>query len=156
MAKEILGLGIRGIIASSMCDDQGKYEEIPGAFKMLARLQRERFSEGIFLVSYAWGETHPKILHWLFDHIFHKVTGIPAGNVYLFRHKVQEVAICRELEITHFISDSTELLVALNDAGIENLYLFHGPDQEQSCSGSILRHVTQVTSWQEIAKNLLG
>lgn len=152
---EMLGVDIGGVIISRTADN-GRYLPVPDAFTALRRLVRERFGEGICLVSRASAEQEGLLLSWLRQQSFPEITGIPIHRVYFCRKLSDKAVACKVLSITHFIDDRSEVLEHLHRQGVPNLYLFRGSSDEIEPRKHLLAHVTQVPSWREVMRSLVS
>lgn len=98
----------------------------PGMFDALPQLV-QLFSGQAWLVSKCGPSVQAKTLRWLEHHGFHERCGIAADNVRFCLQRPQKADHCRELGITHFIDDRSDVLQHL--AGIvPRRYLF-GPQR---------------------------
>jgi hypothetical protein len=87
-------------------------------------------------------------MQWFERHRFFERTGIDSRNVRFCLKRPDKAVHCRELGLTHFIDDRTDVLDAM--AGVVlNRYLF-GPQPAPAARG--MQHVA---TWDEVARELL-
>ena len=156
MNNEVLGVDIGSVIISKTWNN-GFCPPLKNAFSVLKRLKNERFGDKVFVVSQQQFFMDKIVLLWLWYHNFYKATGIRVKDIYFCRKRIDKAAICKNLGITHFIDDRTEVLTYLHDVQIKNLYLFRpkGKYVETKIDTDILPFVKQVASWKEIEKEFL-
>lgn len=63
-----------------------------------------------------------RIEGWLEEHGFYDATGTKAEDITFCRQRSDKAAICRDLQITHFVDDRLEILSSLES--VEYRYLF--------------------------------
>ena len=113
---------------------EGMFEAVPELVKL--------FGGQVWLVSKARSRVQEKTLAWLLRHRFYERTGIPQGNVRFCIERHQKADHCRELGLTHFIDDRTDVLHHLEGI-VPNLFLF-GPQK----IGTVIRHgVIPTVDW---------
>jgi hypothetical protein len=114
---------------------------MPGAFDAITRLV-EQFDGRVWLVSKCGERVQLRTREWLAHHQFFEQTGIDPANLRFCRERPQKAIHCRELEITHFIDDRADVLVALEGI-VPHRYLF-GPQRKGAPRG-----VVPVLTWAE-------
>jgi hypothetical protein len=107
-----------------------------------------RFDGQVWIVSKCGKRIQERTLQWFERHRFFERTGIDRRNVRFCLKRPEKAVHCRELGITHFIDDRTDVLHAM--AGVvANRYLF-GPQPNPASPG--MRHVP---TWKDVARELL-
>ena len=102
----------------------------------------ERFDGRVWLVSKCGERVQQRTRKWLVHHRFFEATGIDPGNLRFCLQRPEKALHCRDLQITHFIDDRPDVLVAL-DGIVPHRYLF-GPQRKAAPRG-----VVPVITWQE-------
>ena len=118
-----------------------------GMFDVVPDLVR-RFGGQVWIVSKCGARIQERTQQWFGHHRFFERTGIDSGNVRFCLKRPEKAIHCRELGITHFIDDRTDVLAAMIDM-VPNLYLF-GPQRAAAPAG--MRHVA---GWGDVAQALL-
>lgn len=108
----------------------------------------QRFGGQVWIVSKCGRRIQERTLQWFDRHRFYERTGIDRGNVRFCLKRPDKAVHCRQLGITHFIDDRTDVLQAMLGI-VPNLYLF-GPQSSRPPSG-----VRPVLNWAEVAMELL-
>jgi hypothetical protein len=113
-------------IGGSMSDalDTPPYE---GMFDAVAPLV-DRFEGRVWLVSKCGPSVQAKSRAWLLHHRFFERTGMAPANLRFCLQRPQKADHCRELSITHFIDDRSDVLEHLKGI-VPNRYLF-GPQRK--------------------------
>lgn len=107
-----------------------------------------RFDGQVWIVSKCGKRIQERTMQWFERHRFFERTGIDSRNVRFCLKRAEKAVHCRELGITHFIDDRTDVLDAM--AGVVlNRYLF-GPQPSPAAPG--MRHVG---TWEDVARELL-
>lgn len=118
-----------------------------GMFEVVPSLVA-RFAGQAWIVSKCGQRIQDRTLHWFRHHRFFERTGIEPANVRFCLKRPEKAVHCRELGITHFIDDRTDVLQAMVGI-VPNLYLF-GPQRSATPQG--MRHVA---GWADVARLLL-
>lgn len=115
-----------GFIGGSLRDalDTPPYE---GMFDAVAPLV-DKFEGRVWLVSKCGPSVQAKSRAWLLHHRFFERTGMAPDNLRFCLQRPQKADHCRELGITHFIDDRTDVLHYLKGI-VPNRYLF-GPQRK--------------------------
>jgi hypothetical protein len=135
MYGDVLGVDYGGVICSRV-ETGGRFLPIEGAFEALRRL-RPKFDK-VVLVSRVDAGQDEKIVRWLNWHRFWQQTGISDEDLYFCAKRSDKAAICRRLQVTHFVDDRSEVLWHLRE-DVNNLYLFQGEKRKWSRAGSSCR-----------------
>jgi hypothetical protein len=117
-----------------------------GMFESVPDLVR-RFGGQVWIVSKCGKRIQDRTLQWFEHHRFFERTGIDSGNVRFCLKRPEKAIHCRELGITHFIDDRTDVLEAMIGV-VPHLYLF-GPQRIATPRG--MQHVA---SWSDVAMAL--
>ena len=118
-----------------------------GMFDVVPALVR-RFGGQVWIVSKCGKRIQERTLQWFERHRFFERTGIDRRNVRFCLRRPDKAVHCRELGITHFIDDRTDVLEAM--AGIvQNRYLFGAQPLP------IARGMLHVPTWKDVAEKLL-
>lgn len=158
-----LGVDIGNVIINHRLADHNdaslyndRYSSIPtaiGAFVSLKTLNAGKFRGAVYLISKCNVWAQEKILHWLRDNDFYKVTGISEKNVLFCRERHEKAEICVAIGITYFIDDRLEVLAAM--AGkIPHLFLYQPDQKEIDEYRQFLPMVTVVEDWAEIVDQI--
>jgi len=160
----ILGIDIGGVITNRVSEDRpfgtSKADEythvspVEGALVTIARLVSQRFETAVWLVSRCDQDAEQPILEWLERNGFFRVTGVSRNRVRFCRERRTKAAICRELDITHFIDDRLEVLSHLVDI-VPNLYLLRSRAGDPARFHHILSRVHVVTRWSDMIELLI-
>jgi hypothetical protein len=126
IAAEGTGGADTSFIGGSLQDalDTPPYE---GMFEAVAPLV-DRFEGRVWLVSKCGPSVQAKSRAWLQHHRFFERTGVPPANLRFCLQRPQKADHCRELRITHFIDDRSDVLRHLEGV-VPNRYLF-GPQRK--------------------------
>lgn len=126
IAAEGANGGDTAFIGGSMADalDTPPYE---GMFDAVAPLV-DRFEGRVWLVSKCGPSVQAKSHAWLLYHRFFERTGMAPANLRFCLQRPQKADHCRELGITHFIDDRSDVLGHLKGI-VPNRYLF-GPQRK--------------------------
>ena len=127
---------------------------VPGAFETIKALVDSQFGNRVYLISQCSEKVEMRIRRWLDYHDFHNLTGVSHGRVWLCRTPAEKIRLCGEIGITHFVDDKLEVLSYLVNI-VPNRYLFRSKPREIAKFPRFLPQVTQVQSWEEIAKLLV-
>ncbi len=114
---------------------------MPGALEAITRLV-EQFDGRVWLVSKCGERVQLRTREWLAHHQFFEQTGIDPEHLRFCRERREKAIHCRELEITHFIDDRSDVLVALEGI-VPHRYLF-GPQRKVAARG-----VVPVLTWTQ-------
>ena len=87
-------------------------------------------------------------MQWFERHRFFERTGIDSRNVRFCLKRPEKALHCREIGITHFIDDRTDVLEAMIGV-VPNLYLF-GPQRAPVTPG--MQHLA---TWNDVGRALL-
>ena len=117
-----------------------------GMFDVVPALVR-RFDGRVWIVSKCAPRIQARTMQWLDHHRFFERTGIDSRNVRFCLRRPEKALHCREIGITHFIDDRTDVLQAMTGV-VPNLYLF-GPQRAAAACG------VHLTTWKEVARELL-
>jgi hypothetical protein len=112
---------------------------MPGAFESIARLT-EIFEGRVWLVSKCGERVEARTRQWLEHHRFFERTAIDARHLRFCRQRPEKAIHCAELEITHFVDDRPDVLLALQGV-VEYRYLF-GPQR-----GAVPGDVVHCLDW---------
>lgn len=107
-----------------------------GMFDAVAPLVK-KFEGRVWLVSKCGPSVQAKSRAWLLHHRFHERTGIPPSHLRFCLERPQKADHCRELEITHFIDDRTDVLQHLKGI-VPKRYLFGPQRKPVTDSGLVL------------------
>jgi len=118
-----------------------------GMFDVLPALV-SRFDGNVWIVSKCGPRIQARTLQWFDRHRFFERTGIDSRNVRFCLKRPDKALHCREVAITHFIDDRSDVLEAMLGV-VSNLYLF-GPQRAQAALG--MRHLA---NWKDVARELL-
>jgi hypothetical protein len=105
----------------------------------------ERFGGQVWIISKCGPRIQQRTLQWFERQRFYERTGIDRRNVRFCLRRPEKAVHCRELGITHFIDDRTDVLSAMLGL-VPNLYLF-GPQSGRPPGG--MRHVA---GWADVAR----
>lgn len=153
--QEILGVDYGGVICS-LERSQGVFHPLEGAFAALRRLREERFGKVVVISRIENMSLRGRIIAWFHRNNFWRATGIVYPDLHFCVERHEKSHICRQLGVTHFIDDRSEVLEHLMNTGIANLYLFQGRANELAARAHILNRFAHVSSWQEVAEKLLA
>jgi hypothetical protein len=118
-----------------------------GMFDVVPQLV-DRFDGQVWIVSKCGPAIQHKTMRWFEHHRFFERTGIRHDNVRFCLKRPEKAVHCRQLGITHFIDDRTDVLQAMIGI-VPHLYLF-GLQRKQVPSG--MRHLV---TWPEVASAML-
>ena len=107
-----------------------------------------RFNGQVWIVSKCGPRVQERTLQWFAHHRFFERTNIDPYNVRFCLKRPEKAGICREIGITHFIDDRTDVLGPMIGV-VPNLYLF-GPQRGPADDG-----MEPVLSWGDVARALL-
>ena len=158
-----LGIDIGNVIINYRLtdkDDTTLYEEhystIPateGAFRVIRKLNKEKFNGKIFLISKCTTWAQEKILAWLKDNNFYTKTGVSTKNVLFCRGRYEKDKICKDNGITYFIDNRLEVLSHMVKT-VPYLFLYRPDESEIDEYRQFLPEVTRVESWDEVLKEI--
>ncbi|MEZ5955602.1 MAG: hypothetical protein R3C27_00090 [Hyphomonadaceae bacterium] len=162
MKKDILGVDIGGVLIDRVADGtdtsffSDRFLETPAVadgFATLARL-RERFGDGMHVVSKCGPNVERKSKLWLAHNRFTEITGISLRQVHFCRKRIEKAPICARLGVTHFVDDRYDVMRHLTM--VKHRYLFR-PDEGdvQIAAQQPLNGMRIVHEWSEIAAELL-
>ncbi len=120
------------------------YEDMFEVVPMLV----ERFGGQVWIVSKCGERIQDRTMRWFEHHRFFERTGIDRERVRFCLKRPEKAIHCRELGITHFIDDRTDVLEPMIGI-VQNLYLF-GPQRARVPDS--MRHAM---SWNDIARAIL-
>ena len=120
----------------------------PGAEDTLRKFA-EQTDGNVWYVSKAGKRIQGLTKDWFRHNDFYRRAGVPAGHLRFCFKRHQKAGIARQLGLTHFIDDRTDVLEHLRGV-VEHLYLF-GAQSEPAP-----QWVTAVRDWNEIEALLLG
>jgi hypothetical protein len=115
-----------------------------GMFNAVAPLV-DKFGGRVWLVSKCGPSVQAKSRAWLRHHRFFERTGIAPTNLRFCLERPQKADHCRELCITHFIDDRTDVLRHLEGI-VPNRYLFGPQRKPVTIAGLVL-----LPSWKDAA-----
>ena len=115
-----------------------------GMFEAVAPLV-EKFEGRVWLVSKCGPSVQAKSRAWLRHHRFFERTGIAPENLSFCLQRPQKADHCRQLRITHFIDDRTDVLHHLEGL-VPHRYLF-GPQRKPVT----LEGVVLLPAWKDAA-----
>jgi len=115
-----------------------------GMFAAVAPLVA-RFEGRVWLVSKCGPSVQAKSRAWLLHHRFFERTGVAPSNLRFCLERPQKADHCRELGITHFIDDRTDVLHHLEGI-VANRYLFGPQRRPVTDAGLIL-----LPTWNDAA-----
>jgi hypothetical protein len=118
-----------------------------GMFDVVPALAN-RFDGRVWIVSKCGRRIQERTLQWFERHRFFERTGIDRRNVRFCLQRPEKALHCRELGITHFIDDRTDVLDAMLGV-VPNRYLF-GPQRT-----AVPRGIRHLGTWAEVAQELL-
>jgi hypothetical protein len=101
------------------------------------------FRGQVWLVSKCGPRVQEKSRLWLQHHRFFERTGIPSANLRFCLERPQKTDHCRELGITHFIDDRSDVLRCMEGV-VPNRYLF-GPQKTPGTP----RGMVAVPAWSD-------
>jgi hypothetical protein len=107
----------------------------------------EQFEGRVWIVSKCGPRIQQRTLQWFEHHRFFERTGIARDRVRFCLKRPDKAIHCRELGITHFIDDRTDVLEAMIGI-VPNLYLF-GPQSGKTPTGML-----HVRTWRDVAAEL--
>lgn len=107
-----------------------------------------RFEGRVWIVSKCGRRIQERTMRWFDHHRFFERTGIASRNVRFCLKRSDKALHCRELGITHFIDDRSDVLEPMVGL-VPNLYLF-GPQRAPVALG--MRHLA---TWEDVARELL-
>lgn len=134
----------------------GDYNKIPpvkGSLLALKHLNIGKFRDNVFVVYNATDVAEYKIITWLQNHDFFKITGIQSNKIIRSKGKRNKLSACLENEINHFIDDRLEVLEFLSEK-ISNLFLFRGQEMEIEKFKESLFKVKLATNWEQLLNML--
>jgi hypothetical protein len=160
---EALGVDIGGVLVDHVSEDDpgpgarrsyASLVPVDGAFAAVARLVDRRFRDRVWLVSRVSEANEPALVEWLEQRDFFGATGVARERVRFCRERHEKAAICRELQITHFVDDRLEVLSHLIGV-VPNLYLLPSRARDMDRFREFLPSVRVVRRWSDIAEALL-
>ncbi|QNK69764.1 hypothetical protein [Variovorax sp. PAMC26660] len=105
----------------------------------------EKFEGRVWLVSKCGPSVQAKSRAWLLHHRFFERTGMAPANLRFCLERPQKADHCRELGITHFIDDRTDVLHHLKGI-VPNRYLFGPQRKPVTVAGLVL-----LPAWKDAA-----
>jgi hypothetical protein len=164
MKKQLLGVDIGNVIINHRLTDnddetlhEERYSTIPaalGVYESLKKLNDEKFSDGIFLISKCTPWAELKILAWLKDNDFYQRTGVKPDKVVFCRERRDKETICMQNNITYFIDDRLEVLSDLVGK-VPHLFLYQPDQAEIDEYRQFLPKVTIVKDWADVLKKMI-
>ena len=157
---DALGFEIGGVLYEQLpaIDDRSLYgdrfietPEVDSAFDALRELA-SCFGERRYGIVTCGPETEERIRAWLASRDFVRRAEIPEGNLHFCRKAPHKVSTCKALGLSHMVDDSFPDLLALRS--IRTRFLFRGKMHEMRRHMLSLKHVTCVTTWNEILAHL--
>jgi hypothetical protein len=158
MVTDLLGVDVGGVLVDRIRADgsdtsffSDRFLETPavaGAFETLARLGRERFGRGIYIVSKCGPRTEEKTRLWLAHHKVLDMLNIDERALHFCRKRPDKAQICKRFGVTHFIDDRMDVLVHLTT--VRYRILFGPQDAGVNSKGAI-----PAQTWAEVADKLL-
>jgi hypothetical protein len=118
-----------------------------GMFDVVPDLVR-KFAGQVWIVSKCGRKVQERTLQWFDRHRFFERTAIDPRNVRFCLKRPEKALHCRELGISHFVDDRSDVLQAMLGI-VPNLYLF-GPQRDPAPES--YRHVAD---WDAVARALL-
>ena len=94
-----------------------------------------------------------KTLRWLEHHDFYQRSGIPASHVRFCLERPQKADHCRELGITHFIDDRSDVLQHLTGI-VPWRYLF-GPQRTRTAPAGVTPCIDWPTTLERVRDDLV-
>lgn len=157
LATAILGIDFGGVIVPGAAADDSSFftdaaPAVPpfdGCFEALDRLGSTRFANGVYVVSKASPSMESRTRAWMRRLDFHARTGIAAVDVRFVRQRADKAVVCRELGVTHFVDDRTDVLRLLES--VPHRFLFDSGGRPPIEATGLVR----VTSWGDLARQLL-
>lgn len=123
----------------------------PGMFDVLPELV-QLFGGRAWLVSKCGPAVQEKTRRWLEHHAFYQRSGIPADHVRFCLQRPQKADHCRELGITHFIDDRSDVLQHLTGI-VPRRYLF-GPQRASTALAGVTPCIDWPTTLQRVRADL--
>ena len=116
-------------------------------FEVVPRLV-QHFQARVWIISKCGPAVQERTRRWLAHHRFFERTGIDPLHLRFCLKRPQKAEHCKELGITHFIDDRTDVLEAMRGI-VPNRYLF-GLQTRPASAG-----LTPAVSWRRVAELLL-
>ncbi|MEJ0022884.1 MAG: hypothetical protein WDN76_05170 [Alphaproteobacteria bacterium] len=158
MTTELLGVDVGGVLIDRIRADGSdtsflseRFLETPAvedAFDTLVRLGRERFGQGICIVSKCGPRTEDKTRLWLAQHRLLDMLDLDEQALHFCRKRPDKAPICKRLGVTHFIDDRMDVLVHLTS--VRYKILFGPQDIGVNAKGAV-----RARTWEEVADRLL-
>jgi len=130
----------------------------PGAFEAIRELVEFFGPKNSFIVSKCGTTMEQRVVEWLRENDFYNRTSLPSPNVFFCRERKDKAPICKNLQITHFIDDRSDVLQHMVGI-IPNLYHFvcEGfPDKTNEKPFNVdAYNYTKVHSWNELLKIII-
>ena len=117
--RKVLGIDIGGVIIDRSNDDtdtsffSDNYLATTATDKCFISIKTlvDHFGpENVYIVSKAGKNTERKSREWLKHHNFYEMTGMKEENLRFCRERIEKTAICRDLNVTHFVDDRLDVL----------------------------------------------
>lgn len=122
--------------------------EVPGAFLALARLTKD-FEGRVWIVSKCGPRVEARTWAWLEHHDFFAATGIDPSHLRFCRQRSEKADRCRELAVSHFIDDRSDVLEHL--AGVVAHRFLFGVRADAVPEGAV-----RVKDWEQAVSRVRG
>jgi hypothetical protein len=155
--RDVLGIDLGGVIMDGVKEDPEAHPDplaIRGAFAAVARLRRERFLTGCWLVSRCEADAEAELLGWLERHQFFQISEIDRRCVVFCRELCEKAEICRELDVTHFIDDRLAVLKHMIGV-VPHLYQLLSRASKLEAVDGAIEGIRLVNTWAEVMDDLL-
>lgn len=158
--RAVLGVDISGVVidnakgeGSALFKGPNYLQALPtfGVFGVLGHLNSGPFAGRVHLISRERdGDIRTKTHHWLDYHQLYAKTGIPnsSARVHYCRERAEKAALCRDLELTHYIDDHLEALGSLIGMGMR-LFLFNPKIHEVAEFEHFFGKTEQIYGWSQ-------
>jgi hypothetical protein len=144
---DVLGIEIVGPILARPDDTVPRKDAIPA----IAQLIRERFETRTFLLRRCSPTQEGTTRRIFLAHRLFETTRLPLHHVRFCRPRIDEVLLCRELGITHFVSRNPKLFPLLVEH-VPHLYFF---PTSGDAKAQLPSAVMTVGNWRELVSELL-
>jgi len=132
-----------------------EFPAIDQALESVQKLVSVLGQEHVFLVSRVSEEREAGLREWVQEKGFVNEQGFLPKNLYFCREKQDKAAICRQLEITHFIDNRLGILHYL--PFVPHLYLFQPSAKELDTFIGEKPNMEYVAeTWPELLEKILG
>jgi hypothetical protein len=158
-AVATLGIDIGGVLipmaagASDTTFFGGRPMETPAQPYMFdaVRMLTERFDGRVHLVSKCGPKIERISRDWLSYVEFWSRTGVTPENLHFVRERPDKALVCRRLDITHFIDDRLDVLLAMHS--VHGRYLFLGGRDGQR-KLEVPAEIRQLRDWEHAARTV--